>query len=117
VQAQVVVAATDEAAREQMPHFLYQIRQATNLRHGREHVVSGVSEPIPFEGEPSLDEMFESRTLSGAPETVRRKLEAYRAVCDMTLLSCVFAGGTMREADVLESMRLFAAEVMPAFPE
>ncbi len=115
VQAQVAVAATDDAARERMPHFLYQTRQATNLRHGREHVTSGVSEPLPFEGEPGLDEMFESRTLSGSPDTVRGKLQAYRDVCDLSLLSCVFHGGSMREEDVLESMRLFATEVMPAF--
>lgn len=115
VQAQVCVAPTDADAREQMQHYLYQTRQATNLRQGREHVTSGVSEPTPFEGEPSLDEMFEHRTLSGSPETVRRKLAAYMEVCDMSMLNCVFHGGSMKDETVLQSMRLFAEEVVPAF--
>ncbi|MBM3140498.1 MAG: LLM class flavin-dependent oxidoreductase [Chloroflexi bacterium] len=115
VQAQVVVAPTDAEARAEIEHFLYQTRQATALRHGREHVVSGVSEPLPFEGEPGLDEMFEHRTLSGSPATVRAKLERYRDACGMTMLSCVFHGGSMRPETVRRSMRLFAEEVMPAF--
>ncbi|MPZ98592.1 MAG: LLM class flavin-dependent oxidoreductase [Dehalococcoidia bacterium] len=115
VQAQVCVAPTDAEAREQVPHFLYQLRQATNLRHGREHVVSGVSEPLPFEGEPSIDEMFEARTLAGSPEAVRRKLQAYADVSGMTMLSCVFHGGEMPHEAAQRSMRLFAEEVMPAF--
>ncbi len=113
VQAQVCVAPTDDETRAQMPHFLYQQRQATALRSGREHVVSGVSEPLPFEGEPSLDEMFESRTLAGSPATVAEKLRRYREACGMTLLSCVFHGGGMAPEVVRRSMRLFAEEVAP----
>lgn len=115
VQAQVIVTPTDDEARGQMEHFLYQSRQATALRQGREHVVSGVSEPQPFEGEPDLDEMFENRTLSGAPATVIRKLRRYQEVSGMTLLSCVLHGGAMKPETVQQSMRLFAEEVMPAF--
>jgi alkanesulfonate monooxygenase SsuD/methylene tetrahydromethanopterin reductase-like flavin-dependent oxidoreductase (luciferase family) len=115
VQGQVVVASTDAEARTQMEHFLYQSRQATNLRHGREHVVSGVSEPLPYEGEPDLDEMFENRTLSGTPPTVIEKLTRYTEVADISLLSCVMHGGGMTHDTVLQSLRLFAQEVMPAF--
>ena len=85
------------------------------MRGGHEHVVSGVSEPMPFEGEPTLDEMFEFRTLSGSPETVVKKLEAYRAVAPMSLLNCVFHGGDMPVDVARHSMRLFAQEVMPKF--
>ncbi len=115
VQAQVVVTPSDERARSQMEHFLYQSRQSTALRSGREHVVSGVSEPLPFEGEPDLDEMFESRTLSGAPPTVVKKLERFRAAANISMLSLVLHGGGMTPKTVLESMRLFASDVMPAF--
>ena len=115
VQAQVVVTLSDERARSQMEHFLYQSRQSTALRSGREHVVSGVSEPLPFEGEPDLDEMFENRTLSGAPPTVIKKLERFRAAANISMLSLVLHGGGMTPKTVLESMRLFASDVMPAF--
>ena len=115
VQGQVVVTPTDDESRTQMEHFLYQSRQATNLRHGREHVVSGVSEPLPYEGEPSLEEMFENRTLSGAPPTVIKKLQHYKDAADITTLSLVLHGGAMTPDTVLQSMRLFATDVMPAF--
>ena len=115
VQGQVVVTPTDDEARGQMEHFLYQTRQATNLRHGREHVVSGVSEPLPFEGEPDLDEMFEHRTLSGTPDSVIRKLQRYTDVADINMLSCVMHGGGMTHETVMQSLRLFAKDVMPAF--
>jgi alkanesulfonate monooxygenase SsuD/methylene tetrahydromethanopterin reductase-like flavin-dependent oxidoreductase (luciferase family) len=115
VQGQVVVAPTDDEARTQMEHFLYQSRQATNLRHGREHVVSGVSEPLPFEGEPDLDEMFENRTLSGTPDSVIRKLRRYTDTADISMLSCVMHGGAMTHDTVMQSLRMFAKEVIPAF--
>jgi alkanesulfonate monooxygenase SsuD/methylene tetrahydromethanopterin reductase-like flavin-dependent oxidoreductase (luciferase family) len=115
VQGQVVVTPTEDESREQMEHFLYQSRQATNLRHGREHVVSGVSEPLPFEGEPDLDEMFENRTLSGTPPSVIRKLKRYTDIADINMLSCVMHGGGMTHDTVMQSLRLFAKEVIPAF--
>lgn len=117
VQGQVVVTPTEDESRQQMEHFLYQSRQATNLRHGREHVVSGVSEPLPFEGEPDLDEMFENRTLSGTPPSVIRKLKRYTDIADINMLSCVMHGGGMTHDTVMQSLRLFAKEVMPAFKE
>lgn len=115
VQVQVVVADTDDEAKQYMPAFLYQTRQVATLRGGREHVVSGVSEPLPFEGEPSLDEMFEQRTISGSPGTVIKKLERYREVASISLLNCVFHGGDMPAEAARRSMRLFAQEVMPHF--
>ena len=115
VQAQVIVASTEDQARDQMEHFLYQSRQATNLRHGREHVVSGVSEPLPYENEPDLQEMFDNRTLSGTPPDVIEKLDRYQKTADISTLSAVLHGGGMSPQTVMESMRLFANEVIPAF--
>ena len=115
VQVQILVADTDEEARKHMSAFLYQTRQVTTLRGGHKHVVSGVSEPMPFEGEPDLNEMFESRTLSGSPETVIKKLQAYCDVAPMSLLNGVFHAGDMPAEVTRRSMRLFAEEVMPRF--
>lgn len=115
VQVQVIVADTDAEAKKHMPAFLYQTRQVATLRGGHEHVVSGVSEAMPFEGEPSLDEMFEQRTISGSPATVIKKLQAYCEVASISLLNCVFHGGDMPAEAARHSMRLFAEEVMPHF--
>lgn len=117
VQTQLCVAPTDEQARGQMEHFLYASRQSTNLRHGRERVTGGYSVPLPYEGEPALDDLFERRTLSGSPATVRAKLHAYTTVCDITQLNCTFQLGAMRPETVKQSLRLFAEEVMPEFRE
>jgi alkanesulfonate monooxygenase SsuD/methylene tetrahydromethanopterin reductase-like flavin-dependent oxidoreductase (luciferase family) len=115
VQQQLCVASTDNEARAEMEHFLYAFRQVSNLRNGTQHVVRGYSEPLPIEGEPSLDEIFASRTLSGSPETVTAKLDAYRQVCGITALNCTFQLGAMEPDTVTRSMRLFAEEVMPHF--
>jgi alkanesulfonate monooxygenase SsuD/methylene tetrahydromethanopterin reductase-like flavin-dependent oxidoreductase (luciferase family) len=115
VQAQICVAPTDEEAAAQAEHFLYQTRQATALRSGHEQVVSGVSAPIAFEGEASLEAVFEERTLSGNPDTVARKLEAYTRIADIDQLNCVFQVGSMDPKLVRQSMTLFAAEVAPRF--
>jgi alkanesulfonate monooxygenase SsuD/methylene tetrahydromethanopterin reductase-like flavin-dependent oxidoreductase (luciferase family) len=115
VQQQLCIAPTDQLARAQMEHFLYAFRQVSHLRAGTQHVVKGYSQPLPVEGEPSLDEIFESRTLSGSPATVRAKLNAYQQVCGITALNCTFQLGGMEPETVTRSMRLFAEDVMPAF--
>lgn len=115
VQSQICVAPTDEAAAAEMAHFLYASRQSTNLRRGTQSVQGGRSRPLPYEGEPGLDELFHDRTLSGSPATVRRKLEAYTRVCQMSQLNCTFQLGAMTPAHIKRSIQLFAEEVMPAF--
>lgn len=115
VQSQLCVAPTDEEARAEMEHFLYASRQSTNLRLGRQQISGAYSQPIPYDGEPDLDTLFEQRTLSGSPATVREKLRAYTRVCDMSQLNCTFQLGAMPPGTIKRSMRLFAEEVMPAF--
>jgi len=115
VQQQVCVMPTDAEARRYLPYFLYQLRQASALRTGRERVERGESHELPFEGEPTLDELFEERTLVGSPARVRDRIQQYREVCGMTHMTCVMAPGDMPQEDVLRSMRLFADEVMPHF--
>ena len=72
--------------------------------------MSGLSEPLPLEGEASLDEVFAQRMLSGNPDTVARKLLAYLDVCEIDQLNCVFQVGSMSQERVRTSMRLFAQE-------
>ena len=115
VQVQICTLPTDAEARAQMPHFRYQNRQVTSLRAGREHVEAGVTEALPFEGEPDLDEIFAHRSLSGSPDTVAAALTRLREVCPMTLLNGTFHAGEMPVEVARRSMRTFAEEVMPRF--
>jgi alkanesulfonate monooxygenase SsuD/methylene tetrahydromethanopterin reductase-like flavin-dependent oxidoreductase (luciferase family) len=115
VQQQLCLAPTDEEARSMMENVRYAFRQVANLRGGTEHVVNGRSFPAPVEGEPSLDEFFEARTLSGSPPTVREKIARYRAVSGITALNCTFQLGSMEPEQITRSMRLLAEDVMPHF--
>ena len=115
VQQNIVVAPTDDEAREQMVNVLYNHRQARALRMGNQQVTGGLSADVPYEGEPTLDELFEERTFSGSPETVRRKLQAAVDICDISRLNCVFRLGSMSSDAVKQSMRLFAKHVIPNF--
>ena len=47
--------------------------------------------------------------------TVVKKLRRYTEIADITMLSCVMHGGGMTHETVLQSLTLFADEVMPAF--
>jgi alkanesulfonate monooxygenase SsuD/methylene tetrahydromethanopterin reductase-like flavin-dependent oxidoreductase (luciferase family) len=115
VQQQLCVAPTDEEARAQMEHFRYAFRQVAHLRGGTQQVTNGFSNPTPIEGEPSLDEFFVERTLTGSPATVRAKIDRYRAVCGITALNCTFQLGGMTPDTITRSMRLFAEDVMPYY--
>ena len=115
VQQQLFVAPTDEEAQAQMEHFRYNFRQATNLRNGVQQVIKGFARSTAVEGEPALDEFFESRTLTGSPATVRAKIARYQEICGMTALNCTFQLGGMAPETVTGSMRMFAEEVMPHF--
>lgn len=115
VQQQVFVTPTDAEMSRFLPLYRYQLRQAAALRTGREEVAQGHAQELPFEGEPSLEELFHNRTITGSPGRVRDLIERYRAVCGMTHMTCVMAPGDMPHEDVLRSMRLFADQVMPHF--
>ncbi len=60
-------------------------------------------------------ESFAERNLLGTPEDIRRQVEAYRHAGVTHLAGLLFVANTV--AEFLESMRLFAREVIAAFPE
>jgi alkanesulfonate monooxygenase SsuD/methylene tetrahydromethanopterin reductase-like flavin-dependent oxidoreductase (luciferase family) len=109
------VLPTDDEASRYMAPFLYSRRQVGNLRAGTERVERGFSQELPVEGEPTLDQLFATHTLSGTPDTVRRKIDRYLEVAPITLLNCAFEMGDMPEHVVTDSMRLLAADVIPAY--
>lgn len=52
---------------------------------------------------------------AGTPDSVRAQIEELVAATDMTYLLCRFAFGQMPLVSALQSVELFAGEVMPAF--
>jgi alkanesulfonate monooxygenase SsuD/methylene tetrahydromethanopterin reductase-like flavin-dependent oxidoreductase (luciferase family) len=115
VQQHVHVAPTDREAASRLDQSMWHFRQSTRLRTSTERVKNGVATADPIDGEPSLDEMYESRTFSGSPETVRQKIEAYTDRIELSQLNCIFSLGDLDQETVKSSMRLFADKVMPHF--
>ena len=115
VQLQVHIADTDEEARREMESPMWHYRMVTRLRGATERVEKGIAYIDPVDDEPTLDEMFDSRTISGSPKTAIEKLRKYTDSIGMTQLNCVMALGGIDHEKVKHSMRLFAEHVMPHF--
>ncbi len=115
VQQHIHVATTDAEAKSRYEHSRWHYRHATALRLGNERVERGVATEVPHEGEPSLEEYWESHTLAGTPQRVREKLKVYEETIGLTQLNCIFNLGRLDADTVKSSMRLFAEQVMPHF--
>ena len=115
VQQHVHVAATDQEAATRLDQSIWHYRQSTRLRTSTERVRNGVAVADPIVDEPSLDELYESRTFSGSPATVREKIQGYVDRMDLSQLNCIFTLGELDPETVRSSMRLFADQVMPHF--
>ena len=115
VQQHVHVAPTDQEASKRLDQSIWHFRQSTRLRTSTEIVKDGVATAAPIDGEPSLEELYESRTFSGSPETVREKIQAYTDRMELSQMNCIFSLGELDSETVRSSMRLFADQVMPHF--
>lgn len=115
VQQHVHVAPTDNEAARRLDQSIWHFRQSTRLRTSTERVEKGVAVADPIVDEPSLDELYESRTFSGSPETVREKIQTYLDRMELSQLNCIFTLGELNRETVKSSMRLFADKVMPHF--
>ncbi len=85
------------------------------MRKNTGRVERGRAIPIPFEGEPTTDEMLESHLVIGTPKTCVERLKTLRDVMGIDHFAANVWFGDMPQDKVLKSMRLFAEEVMPAF--
>src|SRR5437763_16667923 len=77
-------------------------------------VRDGIVRPDPLDDEPTQAEVYD-RVLFGTPDEVAEKLRLDLEVTGASLLNCYFGPGDIPHDQVLRSMRLFAAEVMPRF--
>lgn len=107
------VAENDATAREVVPHVVKNHRTWHHLHFGTERVAGGIVGTDPVENEPSPEEMFE-RLIIGSPDRCIKQIRALQEVgVELLLLNMNFGKITHREA--MRSLRLFGAEVMPAF--
>lgn len=111
-----VYVTTDES---ELPEIVEQarwnMRVTLSLRQGLERVENGRAIAIPFDKEPTTQELIDNYFVIGTPEQCIAKIKAVQDAMgiDHFNASCWF--GDVAHEKVLRSMELFAKEVMPAF--
>jgi luciferase family oxidoreductase group 1 len=111
-----VYVTNDES---ELPFVLEQarwnMRVTLSLRQGLERVERGRAIAVPFDKEPTDQELLDNYFVVGTPKQCIAKIEAIQDAMriDHFNASCWF--GDLPHDKVLRSMELFAKEVMPAF--
>jgi len=116
VQRGVYLAGSEKEAREQVHHGVWHTRTAEALRKNVLPVDGGraltpSSDP---DGDADIAFLYDV-WLFGTPDVVASKIERLTHETGMTYLNCAFAVGQIPHAKILNSMRLFAKEIMPRF--
>jgi alkanesulfonate monooxygenase SsuD/methylene tetrahydromethanopterin reductase-like flavin-dependent oxidoreductase (luciferase family) len=111
-----VYVTNDES---ELPYIVEQarwnMRVTLSLRQGLERVEKGHAIAVPFDKEPTDQELLDNYFVVGTPKQCIAKIEAIRDAMriDHFNASCWF--GDLSQEKILRSMELFAKEVMPAF--
>ena len=114
-QRPVYVAESEADARAAAEQARWNMRVTLSLRNNYERVEGGRAIPVPAPTEPSTEEFLEAFSVIGTPDTCIRQIEKLREVMHIDHFNCSFWFGDLSQAQVLRSMRAFAADVMPAF--
>lgn len=111
-----VYVTTDESELPEMvAQARWNMRVTLSLRQGLERVEKGRAIAVPFDKEPTDQELIDNYFVFGTPKQCVAKIEAIQDAMgiDHFNASCWF--GDLPREKVLRSMELFAKEVMPAF--
>lgn len=112
VQRHCCVTRDPAKARHFAENALYQIRLTTGLRRRSEAMDGIMLRDSAFPEEPTLEEIF-GNLMIGSPELVAEKLTAEIRQLQPSHMCFYFQLGDFAHRDVLDSMELFAREVVP----
>jgi luciferase family oxidoreductase group 1 len=94
----------------------WNMRVTLSLRAGLERVDhDGRAIAVPMEKEPTDQELLDNYFVMGTPATCIEKLQELQDAMGITHFNASFWFGDLPQEKVLNSMELFAKEVMPAF--
>jgi luciferase family oxidoreductase group 1 len=93
----------------------WNMRVTLSLRQGLERVEKGRAMAVPFENEPTDQELLDRYFIMGKPETCIARLKELQEAMGIDHFNANFWFGDLEQDKVLHSMKLFAEEVMPAF--
>jgi alkanesulfonate monooxygenase SsuD/methylene tetrahydromethanopterin reductase-like flavin-dependent oxidoreductase (luciferase family) len=113
-QRPVFVGATESQAREAIEEVRWNGRATLQLRHELADIDDGVLRVAPFPQEPSTDALLAEHVVAGTADQCIEQLRRIQRGLGCDYFSASFWFGGLSHARVLESMRLFARDVMPA---
>ena len=114
-QRPVYVTDSEADARVVAEQARWNMRVTLSLRNNYERVENGRAMPVPFPNEPSTDELLETFSVIGTPDTCIRQIRKLQDVMHIDHFNCSFSFGDLKQDKILRSMRMFAEQVMPAF--
>lgn len=112
VQRYVYVTDDKADARDAAAQVLYINRLATSMRTNRQQLDGPMLREIPFEGEPSLDEILDNCIIGDAHLCAERLVDEIKAVSP-TEICCFIQIGLMDGARARKSLERFGAKVIP----
>jgi alkanesulfonate monooxygenase SsuD/methylene tetrahydromethanopterin reductase-like flavin-dependent oxidoreductase (luciferase family) len=108
------VAESEADARAAAEQARWNMRVTLSLRHNYSRVENGHAIPVPFDNEPTTDDILDKFSVIGTPDTCIRQIRRLRELVGITHFNASFWFGDLEQARVLRSMERFAREVMPA---
>jgi luciferase family oxidoreductase group 1 len=113
-----VYVTTDES---ELPAIVEQarwnMRVTLSLRHGRERIEKGRAIPVPYDNEPTGDELLDRYFVMGTPKACVAKIRQIQEAMGINHFNASFWFGDLPQEKILRSMTLFAEEVIPALQE
>ncbi len=91
----------------------WNMRVTLSLRQGLARVDHGRAIAIPLDTEPSAEELLDRYFVMGTPDTCIAKIKQLREVMGTDHFNANFWFGDLSQKQVLDSMKLFAEEVLP----
>ena len=95
----------------------WNMRVTLSLRQGLQRVEKGRAIAVPFDNEPTEEELLERYFVMGTPEACAAKIRQIQEVMGINHFNASFWFGDLPQEKVLRSMTLFAEEVMPALQQ
>ena len=90
-------------------------RVSMSMRYNNQVVKNGIVEAKAFKDEPSTDKIIEDYIVAGNPLECIDQINRIKEKIGINYFSCSFWFGNLDQKIVLDSMQLFAKEVLPSF--
>lgn len=114
-QRPVYVTRDESELADAVEQARWNMRVTLSLRQGLERVDKGRAVAVPFETEPTTEDLLDRYFIMGTPETCIQKLGELKDAMKIDHFNANFWFGDLPQDKVMRSMKLFAEEVMPAF--